>query len=230
MHLIGGIDEAGRGCLIGPMALCGVCIEKERDAELQALGVKDSKQLTPRQRDRLAELIREVVFSLEVILIPPGDIDRENLNYLSLKKSAEIIDRLSPDVVYLDVPAHGSGIQKYCQAVQRMVKHQPVRICGENKADQNYPVVSAASIIAKVARDREIHNLYAVYGDFGSGYPSDPKTRLFARQYLSANQPLPPIIRAKWKTVARLRGPRQKRLFPGGDYSCGEDDPSSIDA
>jgi ribonuclease HII len=73
--------------------------------------------------------------------------------------------------------------------------------------------VAAASIVAKVVRDREIRKLHLMYGDFGSGYPSDPKTKNFARHCLSTHQPLPPIIRTKWATISRLRRPRQQRLF-----------------
>jgi len=213
MHLIAGIDEAGRGCLIGPMVLCGVMIEKEREPELQAIGVKDSKQLTPSKREHLYELIHKIARSVQVILVSSQEIDQENLNVLSKKKSAELINLLDPDCIYLDVPARGRGIQKYCQAVRWLVGKEHLEICGENKADQNYPIVAAASIVAKVVRDREISALRQIYGDFGSGYPSDPKTKHFAQQCLAAHQPLPPIIRTKWSTISRVRKPQQQRLF-----------------
>jgi ribonuclease HII len=213
MYLIAGIDEAGRGCLIGPMALCGVMIEKEREPELQAIGVKDSKQLTPSKREHLYELIYKTARSVQVVLVSPQQIDQGNLNVLSKEKSAELIILLDPDCIYLDVPARGKGIQKYCQEVRWLAGKEHLEICGENKADQNYAVVSAASIVAKVVRDREISALRKIYGDFGSGYPSDPKTKDFARQCLAAHQPLPPIIRAKWSTISRFRKPQQQRLF-----------------
>lgn len=220
MQLIAGIDEAGRGCLIGPMVLCGVAIERERENELWAIGVKDSKQLTPAKRDRLSELIGQVARSVQMVLVLPQEIDRENLNVLSKKKSAELIIRLNPDCIYLDVPARGMGIQKYCQDIRWLVAREGLLICGENKADQNYATVAAASIVAKVMRDREISRLQKLYGDFGSGYPSDPKTQHFARQCLAARKPFPPIIRTKWATIARLRKPQQQRLFG----ECREDE------
>ena len=213
MALIAGIDEAGRGCLIGPMAICGVCLKKEGEKKIQTIGVKDSKQLTPRKRELLAELIYQIAHSVRIVLVSPQEIDQESLNVLTMKKSVDIINKLTPDLVYLDVPSSGRGIQKYCRTIQWMVDQKHIKICGENKADQNYPVVSAASIIAKVTRDREIHNLHKIYGDFGSGYPSDPKTKHFAQQCLSANQALPPIIRTKWATISRFRTPRQQKLF-----------------
>ncbi|MEW5800775.1 MAG: ribonuclease HII [bacterium] len=217
MHLIAGIDEAGRGCLIGPMALCGVMIEKRREEELWSIGVKDSKWLTPSKREYLYELIHKTALSVQVILVCPQEIDQENLNVLSKKKSAELINLLDPDCIYLDVPARGGGIQKYCQAVRWLVGKEHIEIRGENKADQNYAVVAAASIVAKVVRDREIHALRKMYGDFGSGYPSDPKTIHFARQCLAAHKPLPPIIRTKWSTISRVRSPQQQRLFSEGN-------------
>ncbi|MEW6381687.1 MAG: ribonuclease HII [bacterium] len=213
MQLIAGIDEAGRGCLIGPMVLCGVAIEQEREKELWAIGVKDSKQLTPAKRERICELIGQTARSVQMVMVMPQEIDRENLNVLSKKKSAELIIRLNPDCIYLDVPARGMGIPKYCQDIRCLVAREGLHICGENKADQNYAVVAAASIVAKVMRDREIKKLQEFYGDFGSGYPSDPKTRHFARQCLAAGKPLPPLIRTKWATIARFRKPLQQRLF-----------------
>jgi ribonuclease HII len=195
------------------MALCGVMIEEDREEDLQAIGVKDSKRLTPSKREHLYELIYKTARSVQVILVSPHEIDQENLNVLSKKKSAELITLLDPDCIYLDVPARGKGIQKYCQAIRWLVGKERPEICGENRADQNYAIVAAASIVAKVVRDREISALRQIYGDFGSGYPSDPKTIHFARQYLAARQPFPPIIRTKWSTVARFRKPQQQRLF-----------------
>ena len=205
MELIAGIDEAGRGCLIGPMAVCGLCLHKEREKEIQKIGVKDSKQLSPKKREYLVALIHEIAHSVHVVLVSPWEIDRENLNVLTMKKSVEIINKLTPDSIYLDVPSSGKGIQKYCRTIHEMVHQKQLRIYGENKADQNYPVVSAASIIAKVTRDREIRKLHQIYGNFGSGYPSDPKTRKFAQQFLAEGQALPPIIRTKWSTITRFQ-------------------------
>jgi ribonuclease HII len=209
VNLIAGIDEAGRGCLIGPMAVCGVCFQKDGEKEIQKIGVKDSKQLSPKKRDYLAALIYEIAHSVHVVLVSPQEIDQENLNTLTMKKSVEIINKLTPDSIYLDVPSSGKGIQKYCRTIQGMVHQKQLRIYGENKADQNYPVVSAASVIAKVTRDREIHKLHKIYGNFGSGYPSDPKTKIFAQQCLFESKALPPIIRTKWATITRLQSPGQ---------------------
>lgn len=214
--LIAGIDEAGRGCLIGPMVLCAVAIEQEREGELWQIGVRDSKRLTPSKRERLGEQIAQIAHSVQMALVLPQEIDRENLNVLSKKKSAELISRLDPDWVYLDVPARGPGIQKYCQAIRWLVGREDLKIFGENRADQNYAVVAAASIVAKVVRDAEIKKLHKLYGDFGSGYPSDPKTKSFARNCLTAHKGLPPIIRTKWSTIARIRKSRKQPPLFGG--------------
>ncbi|MFW6143734.1 MAG: hypothetical protein ACOC4Z_02345, partial [Patescibacteria group bacterium] len=78
--------------------------------------------------------------------------------------------------------------------------NQP-ELIGENKADENYPIVSAASVLAKVARDQVIEELHKQYGDFGSGYMSDEKTRVFLRDCFAKNGDFPPIIRRKWSSV-----------------------------
>ena len=79
-----------------------------------------------------------------------------------------------------------------------------IRIISEHYADETYPLVSAASIMAKVRRDSEIQKLKDIYGDFGSGYPSDPRTRDFLRRLLSGGEEVPPIVRRTWKTLQRL--------------------------
>ncbi len=203
MYLIGGIDEAGRGCVIGPMVMYGVCVSREREPDLQRIGVKDSKQLSPQRREKLAKLIREIVHSVKEVIISPQEIDLESLNVISLKKSSVIINSLNPDLVFLDAPVRGSGLQKYHRSIQWLIENKEIEICAENKADEKYPTVAAASILAKVKRDAEIHNLRKIYGDFGSGYPSDPKTKKFIQKYLSTDSPFPSIFRLKWATLRR---------------------------
>ena len=88
MYLIGGIDEAGRGCVIGPMIIYGVCVTKRNERALRKIGVKDSKQLTAKKRERLSRLILEIVDSVKEIVVSPQEIDQESLNVISLKKSA----------------------------------------------------------------------------------------------------------------------------------------------
>jgi ribonuclease HII len=75
----------------------------------------------------------------------------------------------------------------------------PVQVISEHQADRNYPVVSAASIIAKVERDHTIEELKCNYGDFGSGYMSDPKTKNFLYTLARKRGEYPDFVRRSWK-------------------------------
>lgn len=193
-----GIDEAGRGCVIGPMIICGILIEEKDIIKLREIGVKDSKLLKPHKREKLAKEIRKVVKKITIKKISPQIIDKYNLNLLELKNIKKIIERLKPTIVYFDCPVNQRGIKDYCKKLEDLLNKKNIcpKIIGENKADKKYEVVSAASIIAKVERDKIIEKLRKEYGNFGSGYPSDKKTKEFLKKFY--NKCLP-IIRKKWK-------------------------------
>ena len=120
---------------------------------------------------------------------------------MEAKFVAKILDKLKPDVVYVDAP-DTSPERFACQIIQNL--NQPIKIISEHKADQNYPIVSAASILAKQKRDEIIKNLHKIYGDFGSGYPSDPKTIKFLKKWIVRDGCNLPIIRRTWKTFKDL--------------------------
>jgi len=209
MALILGIDEAGRGAVIGPLVVAGVLIEEENRV-LQELGVKDSKLLTPRRRRELSEKIKETVLKYSYFELNPKQIDRviflgkkyRRLNYLEMCAMAKIIRDLKPDRVILDSPD-----VKPDRCVQEIHKMLPFKmeIRSEHHADRIYPVVSAASILAKVRRDTAILDLEKAYCDLGSGYPSDPKTVAFLKRILENGEELPSFVRSSWATVKRLR-------------------------
>jgi ribonuclease HII len=141
--------------------------------------------------------------------ITPQEIDSivlrgkplRRLNQLEVKFVAKILDRLKPDVAYIDAPDR-SPERFACQIIQKL--SLPMKIISEHKADQKYPIVSAASIIAKQKRDEVIEGLHKTYGDFGSGYPSDPKTRMFVKKWIMTDGCNLPIIRRTWKTLKNL--------------------------
>lgn len=193
-----GIDEAGRGCVIGPMVLCGVLIREKDILKLKEIGIKDSKLLKPKKREELSKKIKEIAKGIMIKRISPKMIDRYNLNFLELKNMAKIIEKLRPNILYFDCPVNQKGIEKYCEDLKNLLKKKNIflQIIGENKADKKYEVVSAASIVAKVERDRIIKNLRKKYGDFGSGYPADKKTIEFLKKYYHHCLP---IIRKKWR-------------------------------
>jgi ribonuclease HII len=203
--VIGGIDEAGRGALVGPLVIAGVSLDEPSLSELKLAGVKDSKKLSPARRERLAELIRERAKSTVVVEVSPHEIDmREkrlmNLNTLELLKMAQIAKKLSCPTIYVD--AVDTNERRFGAALSNRVPS--VSFVSEHAADENYTVTGAASIIAKTVRDRRIRDLESSYGTMGSGYPSDARTISFVRDYLLRNDDFPPFLRRSWKTVQRL--------------------------
>jgi len=210
--LVAGVDEAGRGPMLGPMVMAVAAVRPEAEDILVSLGVRDSKLIAPRRRTRLRDILLEVLDYAAIRVVEPHEIDEavagesyENLNYLEAGVAAELIRGLlahcSVDVVYVDSPDPVSA--RFGRLVERLVGGR-VRVVAESDADKKYPVVSAASIIAKTERDRLIEELKNRFGDFGSGYPSDPRTRKWAKAWLEAHGEPPPIARRSWKSWRRL--------------------------
>jgi len=207
--LLGGVDEAGRGCVLGPLAVAGVSVESGRLQELADLGVKDSKLLSPNQREALYPEIMKLCKGVEVSRIPPRMIDRyvsrgkkyRRLNYLETIHMARVIDALGVDEVFIDAP--DVNPVRFKAELEELLHCKP-RIVAEHKADVNYAVVSAASIVAKVERDRDVEELRKLHGDFGSGYPSDPDTIAFLESWMKSNSSQPEFARKSWKTWDRI--------------------------
>ncbi len=185
--LVIGIDDAGRGPLIGPMILAGVLIDQEKEKELKEMGAKDSKLLSHPERVRLAEHIKQKAKKYYSVQASPHEIDSfvlggENLNTLEARKMAEVINNLNDGkkeiTVIVDCPSINTV--KWRKKLMSFITHASnLNVVCEHKADFNYPVVSAASILAKVEREEEVSKIKSVYGDIGSGYPSDPYTKKF---------------------------------------------------
>jgi len=208
-----GIDEAGRGAVVGPMVVAGVLVDLEGIEELVRIGVRDSKKLSPRARMGLSKLIRDVADRIEVIVLDAGTVNGSTrrrgsggLNKLEARVFAEIIDRLKPDAAYIDLPS--TNYDEFRGLLEGLTLHKCPLIL-EHKADEKYPVVSAASIIAKCERDRLIEELKAKMGDFGSGYPSDPKTRSFLMEAMRSGLMAGEYVRSSWRTLSRIA---QRRL------------------
>lgn len=208
LHGIAGIDEAGRGPMIGPMVICGILVDSDRLHELVEIGAKDSKILAHKRRLILKEKIEKVASEIVIRTVSAADIDRlrkqTTLNEIEVTEFAFIAKTLKPRELYLDaadVIAERFGIK--IGKLSGLASKGAV-IVSEHKADSKYPIVSAASIIAKVERDRTIETFHNEYGDFGSGYPNDPKTVQFVRNLVRNGEKLPSIIRKSWKSVARI--------------------------
>ncbi len=214
MALICGIDEAGRGPVIGPLVICGAMIDEKELHTLERIGVKDSKLLSPGQRTQLYYQIIGLV-TYEIIIIPPVKIDAAvldkkgmNLNWLEAITSAGIIDKLKPDKAYIDCPS--TNIEAYTHYIKERLLYKKTELVCEHKADSTYVICSAASILAKVTRDLEIEKLKKEIGvDFGSGYPSDPYTVAF----LQKNWNKYDFFRKSWSSWQRYNlAKKQKKL------------------
>jgi len=204
---IAGIDEAGRGPVIGPLVIAGVVIEPLQEDALIEWGVRDSKDLTPQRREQLDRQIRQLAKQVEVLEVSAQDIDKQrrlkrSLNTLEADWMAQVLNRLTWHTAYVD--ASDVNADRYGRMIATQLK-TPRKIISEHKADSIYPVVAAASIIAKVQRDRRIREFHRSYGDFGSGYPNDPKTKRFLVEWLRSHDNFPAIVRETWETARNIR-------------------------
>ncbi len=199
--MICGIDEAGRGSLIGPMIICIIYLEKKDLNILDKIGVKDSKKLTKHKRRAIFSILSKR-FKYRIIKIEPEEIDlyvwKSSINELEIKKISEVLNEDKPEEIYIDSFYNNPRILEV--ELKRRLKYN-CKIVSEIRADQRYPIVSAASIIAKVIRDYEIETLKKLYGDFGSGYPSDKKTIEYIKRCIESGN-LPEIVRKSWRTVS----------------------------
>jgi ribonuclease HII len=220
--LILGIDEAGRGPVIGPMVLAGCLITEEAQIELKKLGVKDSKELTQKRREYLSEKIKEIAETFEIVLSHPIEIDNSlnegiNLNSFEAIKVAEIINKINKGYgkirVVVDCPSVTIG--KWADHLKTKIETlSNLEIVCEHKADKNHVAVSAASILAKCIREREMDKLKEKYGvEIGSGYTSDPSTIKFLELNVEKHSDSG-IFRKTWETWRRESDKLvQRRLF-----------------
>ena len=225
MVLTLGIDDAGRGPVIGPMILAGCLLNEQAEKELKKLGVKDSKQLTQKRREFLSNIIKEKAEAFEVIIIPPKLIDgssdenvsRIKLNELEAIASAKIINKINKGFnkikVIVDCPS--PTISKWQDFLKTQIKDlSTLEISCEHKADQNHVSVSAAAILAKCVREKEMDGLREKYGTgIGSGYCHDPLTCKFIEDNILKLKD-DGIFRKNWSTwTDALKKKEQKNLF-----------------
>ncbi len=206
-NVIAGIDEAGRGPVLGPLVICCATCSRDDTKLLRKFASKDSKQLTPNQRDELfAELKKFCTFKFTEITASELNhlMDKMSLNDIEAKAMADLIKKSGDCDVMIDMPDRYSWTFR-----KRMEKFGVKRFEAEHKADEKHPIVAAASICAKVMRDKKIAEIKASTMDFGSGYPSDPKTRAALRDKETLAI-LKPYIRDKWKTLETVK---QRKLF-----------------
>ena len=207
--IVGGVDEAGRGSVAGPLVVAGVSAGREGVKELVELGVRDSKLLTPKERGLLyPEILRITAYAVPVFIQPP-EIDEyvkhgkkyRKLNYLEAIYMARVIGQLGAKKVIVDAP--DTNPVRFTDELSELTGRR-CEVVAEHHADDRYPIVSAASIVAKVERDWAVAKLKSRYGDFGSGYPSDPKTKLFLSQWVEREGSMPDFTRKSWRCWVRI--------------------------
>jgi ribonuclease HII len=209
MSLKMGIDEAGRGSLLGPLVVAGVVVDEEGEKALRKMGVKDSKKLTPKRREELAPKIEAVAKSVLVMRVQPCRIDKLrsegiNLDKIEAIKMAEIISMSDADSVYVD--SLTSNPKKFMRLIMENMSGKNPEMNVENYADETYPVVSAASIVAKVERDASIQEIKnKVKVDFGVGYSHDERTVNYVEKLIQSRKPLPSFVRQSWITTQLLQ-------------------------
>lgn len=218
--LIAGVDEAGRGPAIGPMVLAVAVIDSDDEASLRELGAKDSKVVPVDERERMYPLLQNVLSAHSTVHInaPEMDelMDRVSLNEIEAMKIGSLLNQLplKPKVVFVDSP--DPIADNFGKHIQNYLSYKP-KIVAEHKADVNYPIVSAASILAKVQRDaviKELQQAFSMFGDIGSGYSHDERTIDFLKSYLKLHGTLPSCARQKWATNVRLMNSKyQTKLF-----------------
>lgn len=197
-----GVDEAGRGSVMGPLVVG--CVSVKDDAGLMAIGVKDSKKLTPKKREEMYDDIITGCDDWTTVVISAEDIDLErktvSLNDIEMRMFSEAISHCgSCTKAYVDCPDINEI--SFSRRLSVMLGNG-VEIIAKHKADDTYPVVSAASIVAKVTRDRMIEEIRQEFGiDIGSGYPSDHYTMDFIEEWIKNNRCAPKHVRCSWEPV-----------------------------
>ena len=197
-----GVDEAGRGPMLGPLVIAGVLATTAQIRQLKKYGVRDSKKLTSITRERLYKKIISTVDNYHIVKISPKIIDtsvrNHSLNHLEAKYMAKVILKLKPKITFVD--SCDPNTTRFGKEISQLSMNSKIR--SYHKADSKFTIVAAASILAKVSRDRVISRLKKKY-DIGSGYPSDQKTVDFVRKSVKKNE-IPIFVRKSWKPVQIL--------------------------
>jgi ribonuclease HII len=211
-----GIDEAGRGSVLGPLVVGAFCCASDRLAALRVTGVRDSKRLTRRRREEVYALLA-TVGECRSITLPPRTVDRYvrrgGLNDLELESFVTLVKELRPDVAYVD--ACDPNAERFGRRLHALAG-PGTRIVSRHKADRDFPVVGAASVVAKVRRDAALDRLARDAGEpVGSGYPSDPVTRRCVERHVRGGDLVPAWMRGSWETVQRVKRARPGRTLDG---------------
>ncbi len=214
MSVVAGVDEAGRGSVIGPLIVSAVAVDASKITLLEHIGVKDSKLLNAKARDMLYSKIVGIADKYAVCIAEPRVIDayvsKGMLNMLEAMMFADAIAKVNPALAYID--ACDINPARFAERVASLLNNNAIMLSAAHKADRRNVVVGAASIIAKVTRDDYIKKLKGKHGDFGSGYPSDTKTMRFIAYTINKGMRLE-CIRYSWKPVKRMLAATQNSFY-----------------
>jgi ribonuclease HII len=206
--MICGVDEAGRGPVIGPLVVAGV--KFKNDLKLVEFKVKDSKKISAKRRENLAEKIKQIAAEYEILVISANDIDDMRkvmtLNEIEVHAFSKVIKKLKPDICYVD--SADINEKRFSFDIQSNLSFK-LDIVSKHKADDIYPIVSAASIIAKTKRDEVVRKISEklekkLHIPLGSGYPADTITQNFLKKWYKKYGNLPPYVRKSWKTSVNI--------------------------
>jgi len=212
-EIVCGIDEAGRGPILGPLVLACVLLDSRAKKTLAKMGVRDSKKLSPERREQLEPEIKKHALEWSITKISPPEIDRlrntMSLNDIEALKISELImglDNMPHKIIVdaADTVQESFGMRIVSHTSRLNPEFMLPQIVSEHKADDRYVEVGAASIIAKVERDREIRTLSLKHGEIGSGYPSDTVTQEYLRRTLRGGV-LPDFVRRSWNTLEKSK-------------------------
>ena len=204
--MIAGIDEAGKGPVLGPMCVAGVMMDEKKLDALSKIGVKDSKQLTAKKREALAVEIKKLADGYFILEVTPAQIDElrkiMTMNEIMVVCYAKVLEELKPDRAFVD--AADVIAARFGENIRKKYSRE-IGITSEHEADKKFPIVSAASILAKVQRDALVKALEKKAGvEIGSGYPADPKTVRFLEDWVKKYGTLPEFARSSWETSKKI--------------------------
>jgi ribonuclease HII len=215
-RLVVGVDEAGRGPVLGSMFIGAMAVDTEDMEQLETLRLKDSKKLSDERRRTLDRRIRQVADEIVVREVTASEIDElrkiMSLNEIEMKAFADVIEQLGPGKAILDLPEPDAARFKRKIKNELPDAFEHLKIVAEHKADENYPIVSAASILAKNGREDHIEELKDKYEvNFRSGYPHDEPTIAFLEEYMEQHGRFPDETRTSWNTAKRIKKEYQQK-------------------
>ncbi len=210
-----GFDEAGRGSVLGPLVVGAYLIGDADTDAVRAAGGRDSKALTPRRRATAADALKDLALAWRAVSVAPARIDAGNLNALEEEVFRDAVRDLRPDLVQIDAPVPSRHVDRFRRRMAAFLDLPLDAVVAANRAEDRFPAVGAASVLAKTTRDAAIAALAEVHGPIGSGYPADPATRAFLADLIERDEPLPDFVRARWSTVRDLLAARDLRRRQG---------------